>query len=73
MPITWTEVDSTALSAIAYDSENEAICVRYRDSGVEWRYLACSPAEWEEFKSPMTSKGKFVNEVLKLKPAERLN
>jgi hypothetical protein len=69
--ISWLEVDSSAISAIAYDEDAEAIHVRYKD-GPEWRYLGCSRGEWDEFRSPSTSKGKFVNGVLKSKPAERL-
>jgi hypothetical protein len=69
--IEWFEVDSSAVAAIAYDYESEAIHVRFK-SGVEWRYLACSPAEWGDFRSPSTSKGKFVNDILKHKPGARV-
>ena len=68
--IIWIDVDSEPISAIAYDQDSEAIHVRFK-SGEEWRYLACSPAEWMEFESPATSKGKYLNQVLKNKPAER--
>lgn len=70
--INWLEVDSTAIVAIAYNANAEAIHVRYKD-GAEWRYLACAHGEWDEFKSPSTSKGRYVNEVLKKKPGERLS
>jgi KTSC domain len=70
--ITWIDVDSRAVAAIAYDPDDDAIYVRFH-SGVEWRYRDCSPAEWEELRSPSTSKGKYLNEVLKQKPAERLD
>jgi hypothetical protein len=71
MIVNWEDVDSTAILAIAYDAEGDAIHVRFH-SGAEWRYLACSRAEWAEFHDPLTSKGRYVNDVLKRKPAERL-
>jgi KTSC domain len=71
MIVNWEDVDSTAVLAIAYDAEAEAIHVRFH-SGAEWRYFACSPAEWTEFQNPLVSKGRYVNDVLKRKPAERL-
>jgi hypothetical protein len=68
----WIDVDSSAITAIAYDRDAEAIHVRFKNSGAEWRYLACSPAEWNEFSSPSTSKGKYVNDVLKQKPGSQV-
>ena len=63
--------DSTAVLAIAYDAEPGVIYVRFR-SGAEWRYLACTPAEWAQLADPRVSKGRYVNDVLKRKPAERM-
>ena len=71
MSLDWLVVDSRALSAIAYDVDAEAIYVRF-ESGAEWRYEACTPPIWEEFCNPSTSKGKFLNEVLKSKPATQV-
>lgn len=67
----WIDAESSALVSFAYDENAETIYVRFH-SGAEWAYAACSPAEWEDFKSPSTSKGKFLNEVLKSKPATRI-
>lgn len=64
----WIEVDdSRRVDAVAYDVDNESICVRF-PGGVEWVYEACLPHIWEEFMAPTTSKGKYISDVLNHMP-----
>jgi KTSC domain len=59
--LNWIDVmDSTRITAMAYDSQTETIYVRFRDDGVEWWYGGCPPHIWEEFSSPATSKGQYI-------------
>lgn len=67
----WVEVDSTRVTAIAYDDEEERILVRFRD-GTEYYYAMCPPSVWEEFRSPAVSKGRFINDRLNAKPRGKL-
>lgn len=70
--IDWIPVtDSERIVAMAYDSEREAIYVRFPD-GVEWYYEACPPAVWEEFAALGQSKGGYIARVLNHKPNGRL-
>ncbi|KAE8762515.1 KTSC domain-containing protein [Georgenia thermotolerans] len=62
--VEWISVsDSTRVVAVAYDAENETICVRFPND-VEWCYEACPPHVWEDFMAPGVSKGKFIHDVL---------
>ncbi len=71
--INWIEVvDSERVSAVAYDSEQETIYVRFRSSGVEWWYGQCPPQVWEQFNMPGTSKGRFIHDELDAHPNGRL-
>jgi len=46
--IDWIEVtDSSRVSAVAYDSENETIYVRFKKDEVEWWYGNCPAFIWE--------------------------
>jgi len=69
--IDWIPVDdSQRVVAVAYDTENEFILVRFpRD--IEWCYEACPPHVWEDFMAPGTSKGRFIHEVLNHLPNHR--
>ena len=71
MGIEWQAVESTAISAEAYDPETETIYVRY-SKGAEWAYDACPHHVWEAFTAPGQSRGQFLNSVLKRKPARRI-
>lgn len=42
----WVELDSSFITAAAFDAEVETIYLRYKD-GAEWAYEYCSPEEWE--------------------------
>ena len=66
----WRDVDSTSITAEAYDPDAEVIYVRFT-SGAEYGYEACPPHVWEEFTSPGQSRGKYINEVLRFKPNQR--
>jgi hypothetical protein len=69
--IEWIEVgDSAAVTAIAYDAEEEAIFVRF-DGGGEWRYESCPPHIWAEFTEPGISKGRYIASVLRHHPNAR--
>jgi hypothetical protein len=64
MMIDWIECsDSTRVVAVAYDEDLERIFVRF-SNGTEWQYHGCPPMVWDEFTSPQTSKGTFINEQL---------
>ena len=69
--IEWIEVSgSTRIVAEAYDPEAETIYVRF-PNGVEWFYSACPPNVWEEFSAPGQSRGRYISQVLNLKPNGR--
>ena len=68
--IEWQSVDSTRVVAEAYDPEAETIYVRFPD-GVEWWYAACPPHVWAEYSAEGQSRGKYIAEVLNLKPNGR--
>ena len=71
MTLEWHDVaDSERIVAEAYDSEFEAIYVRFHD-GVEWCYQACPRYVWDEFTAPGQSRGKYIAEVLNFKPNGR--
>lgn len=63
--IDWIEVnDSSRVSAVAYDVDEERILVRFRKDGVEWQYPNCPLVVWQEFMAPATSKGQYIYEQL---------
>lgn len=63
--IEWIEVpESSRISAMAYDRENERILVRLRSGDKGWQYLGCPPGVWDDFSNPATSKGAFIHERL---------
>lgn len=64
----WNPVDSTRISAEAYDPATETIFVRFPD-GTEWAYESCPPHIWEEFRSQ--SRGQYISKVLNFKPHHR--
>lgn len=69
--IEWVVVSgSSRIVAEAYDPETEIIYVRFPD-GVEWLYEACPPHVWQEFTAPGRSRGKYISDVLNLKPNRR--
>lgn len=69
--IEWTEVSgSSRIVAEAYDPETETIYVRF-PNGVEWFYAACPLDVWQEFIAPGQSRGKYIHDVLNLKPNGR--
>lgn len=69
--IDWQDVDgSSRVISEAYDSEGEAILVRFPD-GVEWAYYACSLADWEAFTAPGQSRGQYIAKELNSKPNGR--
>ena len=71
--INWIEVtDSTRVSAVAYDAEQEIIYVRFKNSGVEWQYANCPPHIWEQFMMPGISKGRFIHDELDNHPNGRV-
>jgi hypothetical protein len=71
MILDWIPIgDSTRVAAIAYDPDTETIYARFHD-GVEWWYGACPQMIWEEFISPNTSKGRYINQVLNGHPHGR--
>lgn len=62
--IEWIGVtDSSRVTAMAYDDENERILVRFMN-GREWQYLDCPPTVWEEFAHHAASKGRYIHDVL---------
>jgi hypothetical protein len=70
--IDWIEVtDSSRVSAVAYDSENETIYVRFKKDGVEWWYGNCPAFIWEQFTMPGVSKGSFIHTQLDNHPNGR--
>lgn len=42
-----------------------------RPDGPEWWYGSCPQLTWEEFSSPNTSKGQYINQVLNGHPNGR--
>jgi hypothetical protein len=65
MDFEWIDVpESSRISAMAYDEENERILVRLRDGEKGWQYNGCPPGVWEEFSNRATSKGTFIHERL---------
>ena len=69
--VDWIPVDSTRISAVAYDTASETIYVRFRD-GSEYYYSGCPSVVWEQFTSPGTSKGKYVHDELDHHPHGRV-
>lgn len=72
MGLTWQAVESSVISAEAYESETRTIYVRYHN-GAEWGYGHCPRKVWQEFTAPGQSRGRYLNHVLKAKPAHRLS
>lgn len=71
MLLEWIPVaDSSRIVALAYDSEVEAIYVRF-PNGVEWQYELCPQHVWDEFSAPGQSKGQYIDQVLNHKPHGR--
>lgn len=71
MILNWIPVaGSTWVEAIAYEADSETIYVRFHE-GAEWWYGSCPQHVWEEFSSPNSSKGQFINQVLKSHPNGR--
>lgn len=66
IPIT----DSERVIAIAYDTTNEMIYVRFPDD-VQYWYAGCPPHIWEEFTAPGTSKGRYIHHTLNGHPKGR--
>ena len=70
--INWQPVVSDAVTHEAYDSDSEAIYLRFND-GAEWRYEECPVHVWEEFTAPGQSRGQYFHRVLKFKPSSKIN
>ena len=72
MMISWVDVpDSERVIAVAYDTKQETIYVRFKKNGVEWWYGSCPPHIWEQFTMLSVSKGRFIREVLDNHPKGR--
>ena len=54
------EVDSTAITRIAYEPESATLSVWFRESGERYRYFAVPRSVYEAFESA-ASKGRFFN------------
>ncbi len=71
--INWIEVtNSSRVSAVGYDDEEETIYVRFMKDGVEWWYGNCPPHIWEQLTMPGVSKGRFIHTELDSHPNGRL-
>lgn len=69
--IKWIDVDdSDRVEAIAYNSKDQAIYVRFPD-GTEWYYGSCTERQWSAFKRS-SSKGRYIADVLDHKPNRSL-
>jgi len=55
-----TEVDSTAISRIAYDPRRGTLSIWFRETGVCYRYFAVPPAVYRAF-AGAASKVRFFN------------
>jgi hypothetical protein len=54
------EVESTAISRIAYEPRRGTLSVWFRDTGACYRYFAVPPAVYQAF-AAAGSKGRFFN------------
>lgn len=68
----WVELDSSFISAAAYDADAETIYLRF-DDGAEWAYEYCSQEEFDQLTDPEQSAGKFFHQVLKERPQNKVN
>jgi len=66
----WQAVDSTRITAEAYDPVSETIYVRF-PNGIEWFYESCPLQVWDAFTAPGQSRGSYIHEVLNHKPHGR--
>jgi hypothetical protein len=57
------EIDSSAIAAVGYDSEQQILRLKYR-GGETYDYLDVSPAEFSEFMSA-PSRGIYANKFIK--------
>ena len=55
-----SDVESTAVSRIAYDEASATLSVWFHDSGACYRYFAVPPATYHAF-ADAASKGRFFN------------
>ena len=62
--IEWIDItDSKRVTAVAYDSDEERILVRF-PGGIEWQYNGCPTRTWDEFMAPGQSKGQYIDRQL---------
>ncbi len=61
--ITWEDVESSNILAIAFDAGSERICVRFKDESA-WAYDDCSRELFERFRLA-PSVGKFFHANIK--------
>ena len=59
----WVSVQSERIVSAAYDPEQQVILVEF-PNGVRWWYGGCTPETWQEFMDPLTSKGRFIKDIL---------
>jgi hypothetical protein len=60
----WILVDSSAISAISYDEQNQTLAVRFLPSGAEYEYANVTAAEHTGL-TTAGSIGKYFNAVIK--------
>ncbi|MGA9285772.1 MAG: KTSC domain-containing protein [Solirubrobacteraceae bacterium] len=72
MELEWIDMNSSNVESAAYEPDAEMIYVRFKEGGV-YAYDQCPPHMWEEFTAPGQSPGKYVNEILKYKPYQKLD
>jgi len=72
MELEWIDMNSSNVESAAYNPDAEMIYVRFKEGGV-YAYDQCPPHMWEEFTAPGQSPGKYVNEILKYKPYQKLD
>ena len=58
------EVDSTCLSHVGYDAEQQTLYLTYRPKGMTYVYFDFTAADYEAFVTA-PSLGKYVNTVIK--------
>jgi hypothetical protein len=59
------------MTHVAYDAVAETIYVRFRN-GEEWWYGSSPQSSWDEFMAPMTSKGRYIHDILDGRPNGRV-
>ena len=57
-------VDSTAISEMGYDSDKQALIVRFKSSGKAYAYVDVPKSEWEAFRNAK-SIGSYYNKNIK--------